>query len=318
MIKALSDKFFHRFLDGDLSEIIDFLHGRPQFKLNLCGDHVTIYYKGMPTIEIHEKDEPGVFWLTQFAYMTSAEKFDTNFEKIISSPKFFEKKLYKLNLSNIGFWFQLLTDIASGIDKNIIDVPAFMFDDYQEHLDILHNIVMENNAAFNSTDYFIIDIEYNKTNDKSNKPTIVALHWEHNIKNNKHLYPEIAFIEIKVGADSMEPIKKISLNDKVFDDIDKAIYQMCKLYLISVPGIKNVAAIKPIKVKRDKIQMIIAPVNCNLNYPVYLKKITKLSKTGCIDFRIATASCIGYGLYDKNMMTPDKFNTIFDQPTQRE
>ena len=44
-------------------------------------------------------------------------------------------------------------------------------------------------------------------------------------------------------------------------DIEKAVAQMCKLYLISVPGIDDVATLEPFKIDRTKTQMIIVPVN---------------------------------------------------------
>lgn len=315
MIKALSDKFFHRFLDGDLSEIIDFLHGRPQFKLNLCGDHVTIYYKGMPIIEIHENDENDVFWLTRFAYMASAEKLDPKFEEKISSSDFLKKPLYKLCVSDIGWWFQLLTDIACGIDKFAIDIPTSGIGDEQKHQDILHNIVMENNAypEFNATDYFIIDIEYanpdvvHQDDKNATNMNAVALHW---LRDNKS-HAGLTFIEFKTGKESMNPVKT-TLNNKVYEDIEKAIAQMCKLYLISVPGVNDVAILDNFKIDRTKTQKIVVPVNCNQFQETLLKQIDNVNVPDGVDFRIATSRFMGYGLYDENMLTLDEFKKIFN------
>lgn len=319
MIKALSDNFFNRFLDGDLSELIDFLHGRPQFKLNLCGSHVTIYYKGMPTIEIHENDENDVFWLTRFAYMASAEKLDPKFEEKISSSDFLKKPLYKLVLSNIGWWNQLLTDIASGIDKFALDIPVSGVGDEQKNQDILHNIVIENNAYtnFNSTDYFIIDIEHTTLNNQTNeKLQAVAMHWPENITTNPSAPLGLAFIDFKTGTDSMETIKFPKITDKDFNDIEKAVTQMCKLYLISVPGIDDVATLEPFKIDRTKTQMIVVSVNCNQNLEALLKQIDNVNVPDGIDFRIATSRFFSYGLYDETMLTPTKFKRIFTRNTK--
>lgn len=314
MIKALSDKFFHRFLDGDLSEIIDFLHGRPQFKLNLCGDHVTIYYKGMPTMEIHETDAQDIFWLTTYAYTLCGDRLDPDFEKYISSPNHLAKRLYKLKSDKL--WFEILEDIAISLD-NSPALPGPVTYDIQKECqkeDILHRVVMENNgyAEFNATDYFIIDVEHTQPdNQNTEKLKAVAIHWPETITTNQNAPLGLAFIEFKAGKDSVDTIDFPQLNDKDFNDIEKAIAQMCKLYLISVPGVNDVATLDHFKIDRTKTQKIVVSVNCNQFQEMLLKQIDNINVPDGVDFRIATSRFMGYGLYDDNMLTPVEFKKMF-------
>lgn len=314
MIKALSDNFFNRFLDGDLDGIVRWLAGRPKFKLNLCGDHVTLYYRGIPAMEIYETDAQDIFWLTTYAYTLCGDRLDPDFEKYISSPNHLAKRLYKLKSDKL--WFEILEDIAISLDNSPALAGPVTYDLQKEcqKEDILHRVVMENNgyAEFNSSDYFIIDVEHTQPdNQNTEKLKAVAIRWPETIKTNQNAPLGLAFIELQAGKDSVDTIDFPQLNDEDFDDIEKAIAQMCKLYLISVPGVNDVAILEPFKIDRTKTQKIVVPVNRNQFQETLLKQIDNVNVPDGVDFRIATSRFMGYGLYDDNMLTPAEFKKIF-------
>ncbi|MBR2510695.1 MAG: hypothetical protein IKB59_00845, partial [Alphaproteobacteria bacterium] len=270
--------------------------------------------KGMPTMEIHEKDAQDIFWLTTYAYTLCGDRLDPDFEKYISSPNHLAKRLYKLKSDKL--WFKILEDIAISLDNSPALPGPVTYDlqkEYQKE-DILHRVVMENNgyAEFNATDYFIIDVEHTQPdNQNTEKLKAVAIHWPETIKTNQNAPLRLAFIEFKAGKDSVDTIDFPQLNDKDFNDIEKAIAQMCKLYLISVPGVNDVATLDHFKIDRTKTQKIVVPVNCNQFQEMLLKKIDNINVPDGVDFRIATSRFMGYGLYDDNMLTPAEFKKMF-------
>ncbi len=319
MISALSDTFFDMFINGDFRNLIELLQCSPYFKLNLRGDHVIIYYRGEPIVEIYDNDSKNTICGIVFdAYLSAGEKIDTEFDGCLYG---FDDERYShligVTIPQEKCVSDLLRIIAASIDDARQFYPGSMIQQTRHQYDVLHCLLMENNiySDFNPGDYFIVDVECTEpTTEKAKKTKALALHWPHNIKTDKDSPMRLAFIELKFGNESIESVEIPRIADIDFADIEKAVFQLYKLNLISVPGTDSfdIAIVdkKPFKIDYTKTQMIIAPVNCNQNKENLLNQVNNINVPDSIDFRIATSWPVGYGLYDKNMLTPDEFKKI--------
>ena len=331
MTRALNDNFFKRFLpDGNLSELTEALQVLPQFMLNFRENYATIYYKGMRVLEIiDDGSADGIFGITADAYLTAEELLNSEFSENISDFKDSKSKyMFKLEMSNKKDWFTLLTFIANGIDNWRLGYTEEKLQHENPEKEIQQRIVLENNifGNSNSTDYFIIDTEYKEQgNRNAGRFDAIALHWSRDMRNHRDYKPGLAFIEVKVGEGAikgtsginkhLDDIIKYDITDDFCADIEKNIFQLYTLGLISIPG-SNIfdsekSEKKQFKIDRNKTpQMIFALANYNQKSGKILEQLEKVAEPKELDLRFATSSFLGYGLYDEGMLKLDEFKQL--------
>ncbi len=300
--RALSENFFKRFKEGDLTGLVECLQAFPHFMLNLRGAYATIYYKGLRVLEIQEN---GKFGITKEYVVPTESDIDPIFGDYIQDLG--DKEFCDLNIKDAATfdWFGFLTMIMRGIDKWRAQHGG------KTEKEIQQRIVLENNlfGGATSTDYFIVDTEYAEPGARFDA---IALHWSRDMRDKRDYKPGIAFIEIKAGqnaidgacgvAKHLQDIVKYEITEDFYKDIEEMVVQLRDLGLMDMPGNKRLeidSAKKP--------QMIFAIANYNQKSSKLKSALESETVPENIDLRFATASFLGYGLYDEGMLTLPEF-----------
>lgn len=255
MTRAIDNIFLMDLKEGKLELLLNIINKDDTLDLELRGDKICIYYRGALLLTI----------------IADKGKEEYNYKVNILDDKYFQNNEYKYNKIN----FKKQYSIANSADLNewIQFLPYFkQAVDYHFSVkrslerDIQQQIVRENNKTFysdnyNTTDYFILDVEYTfKTDEKDNaRMDMVALKWESTSterKNTKDL--PLVFIELKCGdkalsnksgksdisghlkdfADFAENSVHNGESFRVLcDDLSRVFHQKCELGLIT--GLKK-------------------------------------------------------------------------------
>lgn len=300
--RALSDTFFKRFKEGDLTGLVECLQAFPHFMLNLRSASATIYYKGMRVLEIRED---GRFCMTKEYVNWIEAEINPVFGDYIKNSD--DKKICDMDIKDAATfdWFGFLTMMMRGIDEWRAQKKE------NPEKEIQQRIVLENNlfGGAASTDYFIVDTEYAETGARFDA---IALHWSRDMRNRHDYKPGIAFIEVKAGekaidgsagvAKHLQDIAKYEITEGFYKDIEEMVVQLRDLGLMDMPGQKR------LEIDATKTpQMIFAIANYNQKSSKLKSALESVRAPENIDLRFATASFLGYGLYDEGLLTLTEF-----------
>lgn len=306
MARAISDIFLKDLIDdnGSLSKIREIILKDDTLMLDLRGKSIMVYYRGGKLLEIKENGKSYQFICGDKKYIV------TNLT--IPNVEFADDGSYDTSLiEEYIAKFKYNMDIYFG---------GIRIDDKRPKRHSLENeirqhIVRENNYTrnANSTDYFIIDTEYETTQKK--KFDIVAIEWEADIstrKLQKGYQPKIVIFELKYGEDAIG--EKCGLNDHLRDfnnfmtnteevacfkeDMLKVLNQKRELGLIPYlnPNLKGNNKNK-ITAFNDDIDFIFLIANYNKRSTKLMNEIKNMDK-----FKMLTSSYLGYGLYKNSLV----------------
>lgn len=286
MARAIKEEFIDELINGTLNPILEYIQLDDTLDLELRGKEVTVYYRGGALLTI-KQDTYNLKGLT---------------EKYHKGKSFMEPDI--CNIEDYMPKAKRLVDIYINTVKNQLGEK-----------DIQQQIARENNYSPNSldTDYFIIDTEYQDMG----RFDIVALRWDSKgsiRKLPKSFLPKITIFEVKQGYSSLSAKSGMvsHLNDfnkfLATRDIDSfksdmlsVFNQKRKLGLIKgMNKYKEVVAVAP------DIDFVFLLAN-------YKHKSSQLSKAleSIDDCRFVYANAMGYGLYERNIISKNKFLKMF-------
>jgi hypothetical protein len=296
MARLLSDKFMNDLLLGELKELLDFVKKDNSLDLEIREDSINIYYRGGSALKVERKK--------------SKYEYDFNVEYLVPkrpSPNITEL-LEKKN------WFDYFSIVKQHMDFYFTKKRC----EEREYQQIL---VRDNNysSIANSTDFFIIDIEYAK--DKA-RFDIIALEWPSDAsirKLNNGYKPKLVVMEMKYGDAAISGSASIEKHMKDFDafykqkgnvsslknEMLKAFKQKRQLGLIPCLGEgKNENEVKKID-ENVYFAFILA------NHDPASSKLKKqlqfcTEKTGFI-----VSTFTGFGIYKNNYYLKDNFCEAF-------
>lgn len=309
-MRGLSAKFLKNLkVGGFLQPLIQRVKADATLCLEIRENYINIYYRGGNILRIKENNGY-VAWFD--------EKYCSN--NIFSAIKTLPKKL-KVE-SDVQSWI-----IAFPLLKQTMD---FWFrKNPKDERECQQAILRENNSCGvgNSTDYFIIDIEYD--NHKGARFDLVAVKWESDgviRKLTKGYKPKLCFIELKYGDNALtgragmlkhiEDFSEYLSVDPSFASIKvemlTILHQKRELGLI--PALRNNKNVIKAFSDESEYMFILAnhdPASSKLNN--ILKDIQKKYETKLLGFgfKFCSSNFMGYGLYKQNVYSFDEFRERF-------
>lgn len=294
MTRAISTEMFNALQSGVLYPLLELVHHDQTLDMELRGNSINIYYRGgsLFTLKEDPSNSFSIFFNSKYCNTILAKLYP----KLSSIPSVDEA------IQNLPFYKQAMD---------------FWFSNHPKlEREIQQEIVTENNNHGNisyGTDYYIVDIEYADTENNS-RFDMVAIKWP-STSNGRQDKKEatLALIELKygdgaIGGESgvqkhLQDSDAFLSDDKKFSkfcsDMAQVFEQKCKLGLIN--GIKG----NHPKITTNNPEIIFIFANHKPAKQQLKEEVNKLNSNWTI--RIATASAMGYGLYDKKMKTIDEF-----------
>lgn len=309
-MRGLSNKFLMNLKGGGfLHSLIQRVKADATLCLEIRENYINIYYRGGNILRIKEKDGY-VAWFD--------EKYCSN--NIPSVIKTLPKKL-KVE-SDVQSWI-----IAFPLLKQTMDF--WFHKNPKAERECQQAILRENNSCGvgNSTDYFIIDIEYD--NHKGARFDLVAVKWESVgviRKLTKGYKPKLCFIELKYGdnalsgrAGMLKHIEDFSRYLSVDPSLASIKAEMLtilhqKRELGLIPALRNNKNVIKAFSDESEYMFILAnhdPDSSKLNN--ILKDIQKKYETKLLGFgfKFCSSNFMGYGLYKQNVYSFNEFRERF-------
>ena len=297
-MRKLSTEFMNDLKDGKLKGFLTSVKEDDTLSLEIRDNYINIYYRGGNIFRI----EPCTTGYKVHFDMNYCSKYKDIITKILPSE-------YQKWIDNIPF-------IKAEMDAWFYKHPKLERENQQL-------VSRENNSSSisNDTDYFITDIEYANTENKS-RFDLIGVKWLSTANSHKMANDiSLAFIEKKYGDNALSGsagIKKHYLdlynffNDKnkvrnIYDEVEIIFNQKIELGLI-----KDVN--KEIKLSKNKPEFILLLANHKPAKSVLQREIKEVINSPyyndlkqMVDMKIARASYMGYGLYNKLMVDIEVF-----------
>lgn len=293
-MRSLSRSFMADLDEGILSPITRMVRSDRSLCLELRGDYTNVYYRGGNLMKISSTAVASVYSIFfDSNYLTSADALDLPDPNVKS-------------IENVEHWISVSPYLKKAMDYHF----AKKRKDEREFQQL---VLRDNNfgSIANSTDYFVCDIEYQSEHGRFD---MVAVHWpstsvERKNPNNRRL----AFIEVKHGdkalkaksglhahiSDVNEYVRRRDALDKIKREMVYVFNQKKRLGLISCK--KNLESFS------DKPPLLLlAFVNHDPGSEILRSQLNTLPDSPHVELRIATASFLGYGLYDQGIHPLDR------------
>jgi len=303
-IRGLSVPFIHDLKCGLLNLILERVIKDPTLCLEIREDYINIYYRGGNLIRIEKKD----------CYVAS---FDTNYG--VSKCQLPKKEI--CDKDDVERWVAVIPLLKQAMDIWFGKHP-------KEERECQQVVLRENNGSVvgNSTDYFIVDIEYDNHDDA--RFDLIAIKWESegSIRKLKTGYsPKLCFIEMKYGDGALSGKAGMTDHIRKFKNyIDSNGLETIKKEMLGVFKQKRdlglIAALKNNKnevkefAKNVDFMFLLAnhdPASCKLRDA--LNEISKEYGSKDLGFNLTfcTSNFMGYGIYKENVYTLPEFMKLF-------
>ncbi|MGL5722493.1 MAG: hypothetical protein ACRCY4_08850, partial [Brevinema sp.] len=290
--RMLSKKFMDDLKNetGSLHHILTRVQKDDTLLLQIRKDYINIYYRGCSALKLDAPATKSENYMATIDKAYLAKGASTTFE---FNPK---------------EWLEQLPNIKDKIDLNLGTKR-------RSEREFQQLVARENSFSeiANSTDYFIIDIE---RADRIGRFDMVAIKWLATSSDRKNPTDcQLVFIEMKYGHKAFDNLEKhyedvnnfLSTNDLRKEALS-IFKQLRELGLVELSE-KNKNEVVSLN---DKVEFILLCANLspnstkNTNVQDIIKKFEQ-SKPKNLEYRFATASFMGYALYDKFMLNKDEF-----------
>lgn len=303
-MRILENEFIQDLKNGVLSDFLQAVKADDTLCLEIRENKINIYYRGG----------------NMFTICRYKNRYKVSFDLGYCNNKKFSKYkniLQQLKDDEYKQWVDNIPFIKYEMDTWFREHPK-LEREYQQL------IVRENNNSkiANDTDYYICDIEYADSQNKS-RFDILGIKWLSKAQDRKKAdNVGIVFIEMKYGDDAINGECGIK---KHIEDINEFLHDKVKTQLIykEIENMFNqkveLGLILGVE-KRISINREIAPefillfanhkpvksaIETELNNVIRSKEYSDLKRKANV--RIARASCMGYGLYNDHMISFEDF-----------
>jgi len=299
--RGLSPDFLKRFTtEDDLKSLVDFVKADDQLDLQIRDNYINIYYRGGNVIKINESD---------LMSKTKAFKgFDTKYLK----PDYLHYAEKIRSFAEAFDWFSYFS-----LCKQIMDLWFGLHK--KEEREFQQLVTRDNNysTVANSTDFFILDIEY--ATRQNSRFDLVALEWpsQSGIRKLQNGFkPKLWVIEMKYGDGAVSGnsgIKEhhngltsyLTQSHTVVDFKEEMlnVFEQ-KRALGLIPCLSASTNKNPIEELDDDITYAFLIAN---HKPAKSKLKSELKKIKGTDIKILKANYFGYGLYHHNILSLGDF-----------
>lgn len=303
MKRLLSTTFIADLLDveGKLKRLLEYVKRENTLDVEIRENYINIYYRGGNALKVTEIDNKRYDYHFDREYLKAATFI---IEESINAYK------TKLDWNN---YFPLV--------KQAMD---FYFTKYsKEEREYQQIVVRENNysSIANSTDYFIVDIEYD--NRKNARFDIVAIEWKSDASirklKNGHK-PKLVVIEMKYGDGAFRGSAGIKEHIKDFEDfivnpqtVSEFKEEMLgafrqKRQLGLIPCLSGDGNLNDVTQFADEIEMMFLIANHD---PASSILQTELSGFNNQNIKFITSNFTGFGLFKENVFDYEQFSQRF-------
>jgi len=303
--RKLNEIFMDDLLSDELNSLLIYVKSDHTLDLEIRSGSINLYYRGGSILKVNSKSQKG----------GNSYNFDFN-EGFLSYTPFIDIN-YLNDLKEKKNWNQYFP-----IAKQAMDF--YFRKNKKEEREFQQLIVRDNNysSIANSSDYFIIDIEYD--NHKGARFDLVALEWESKASSRKlhsNYKPKLIVIELKYGDQALNGKAGLIKHQRDFEkfsahsrDVNDFKLEMKELFnqkrrLGLVPCLafeKNPNKIENLDPELEFCVMLINhdPEKSSLN-----SALSSLSNT---NIQFLTSNFMGYGLFKNNLIGYSDFVNRFN------
>lgn len=293
-MRKLDDDFLGALREGgSLHPLLAAVKSDPTLCLELRGDSINIYYRGGNMMKIEQRSN-GDFILS----------FD---EKYFAD----ENRIDLPDSTDINAWIEVAPKLKRAMDQ-------WLGKHRNDEREFQQLLLRENNYGriARSTDYYICDIEYQNENGRFD---LVAVHWPSKpSKRKKADDRRLVFIEMKYGDNALDGSAGIKSH---IEDVNRFLSDPVKLINIKEDMVvvfkqkrdlglldcgKNLASFSD-----EKPLLLLAFANHDPEKSELRSVLDNLPDSPHAELRVATASFMGYGLYDQGIHTIDETRKRF-------
>ena len=290
--------------EGYLSSLIDSIRKDSSLSLEIRHDYINMYYRGGNLLRLNKLKDHIYLPFFDDNYFSDKIGFLQGLPKEISS------------FSDIDQWRYKFPALKSEMDRWFSDNP-------KAEREFQQIVVWENNnsSIANSTDYFIVDIEYD--NKRGGRFDMVAIQWDSASSARKLMggyEPKLCFIEMKYGDAALngksgmldhvkqwsEYLEQEENRKDIKEEMLNVFRQKRDLHLIKgLEGNNN-----PVKSFTADIDCIFLLANHDPDksgLQTIVKEIEKINIPG-VGIKFCISNFMGYGLYKENVINLPEFN----------
>ena len=294
-MRNLDDVFLKALRKGGyLHPLLDAVKSDPTLCLELRGKSANIYYRGGNLMKIEQLSSDDFILSFDENYFAASNKIDLP------------------DSTDVNAWIEVAPKLKRAMDQYF----GKHGNDEREFQQLL---LRENNYGriARSTDYYICDIEYQN---ESSRFDLVAVHWpSKREKRRKTKDRRLVFIEMKYGDNALERSAGIKSHiekvNKFLSDPDKltnikeemvAVFNQKRCLGLLDCG-KNLASFS----SDEKPLLLLVFANHDPDSKRLCRALDALPDSPHAELRIATASFMGYCLYDQGIHTIDEARRRF-------
>lgn len=302
--RGLSTDFFDALhaKDGLLFPLLERVRTDHTLCMELRQDYINIYYRGGNLLEVRR----------------SGEKYKTKFNRSYQTNGATLRlpKDWILKPSDVAAWLDAFPAMKQQMDFHLSGKKA-------EEREIQQLILRDNNFGrlANDTDYYVCDIEYPlvpggpKTDKKEGRVDVIAVHWPSTsaARRSQTSLRRLVIAEVKAGDSALA--MKSGLHEHVRDvnnflagsadvkNLKRAMEEVFrqKQALGLIPGLKS-----PVRFSDERPLLLLVLVNHKPASTKLHKLLGSLPPSPNADLRVAAGSLLGYGLYDRAMLTVEE------------
>ena len=287
-MRRLDNDFLSSLTQGCLAELTDMVRSDTTLDLELRGDYINVYYRGSNLLKVSKSLGSSGEYSVHFDanYFADGEKFDPPCANVRQREE-------------LGHWLAICPKLKQAIDRWLAHVVR------KPEREAQQLAVRDNNigTVAKSTDFYICDIEYQN---ESERFDMIAVHWPSTPADRKRATGRrLAFVEIKYGDDALGNLHKHvrDVNRFVADarSLSKFKEDMVRVFN-QKRGLRLIDCCKNLRNFSDQPPLLIlALANHDPQKTALTTLLRTLPSSPNIDVRVATASFLGYGLYDQGM-----------------
>ena len=278
---------------GNLHPLLAAVKSDPTLCLELRGTSINIYYRGGNLIKIEQRS--GSEYILSFDENYFA---DTNRVDLPDS-------------TDVNAWIEVAPKLKRAMDR-------YLWKRKNDEREFQQLMLRENNYGriARSTDYYVCDIEYQSENCRFD---LVAVHWPSKpSKRKKTEDRRLVFIEMKYGDNALDGSAGIKSHiedvDRFCSDPDK-LRDFKKDMVIVFNQKRNFGLLDCAKnlasFSDEKPLFLLVFANHDPEKSGLCSVLENLPDSPHAELRIATASFMGYGLYDQGIHTIDEARKRF-------
>ena len=286
--------------DYEMRGLLNYVKSDNTLDIEIRENYINIYYRGGSALKITQIDENKYdFHFDKNYYKTNGLVSDTNIPVLNSETE----------------WMNYFPHIKQAMDFWFTENP-------KEEREFQQLVVRENNysSISNSTDYFILDIEYN--NRKNARFDMIAIEWKSDAssrKLQKWYKPKLTIIEMKYGDGAFKGSAGIKKHIKDFnhfmtctDDVNEfkkefiTVLQQKRL-LNLIPCLSKENNANEITEFQDDIDLMFLMANHDPASSILRDEIKDLPDA----ILFAVSNFAGYGLFKENIFNSYQFKERF-------